>query len=52
MIQILILATFILTSITFHRILTCYNLREKKLGEVIGDPDMRGGCMRVSAANC
>ena len=52
MIKILILATFILNSITFHRILTCYNLRQKKLGEVIGDPDMRCGSMRVSAANC
>ena len=52
MIKILILATFILNSISFHRILTCYNLREKKLGEIIGDPDMRCGSMRVSAANC
>ena len=52
MIKILILATFILNSITFHCILTCFNLREKKLGEVTGDPDMRWGSMRVSAANC
>ena len=52
MIKILIVATFILNPITFHRILTCYKLREIKLGEVIGDPDMRCGSMRVSAANC
>ena len=52
MIKILILATFILNSITFHHILTRYNLREKKLGEVVGDPDMRCGSIRVSAANC
>ena len=52
MIKIVILATFILNSITFHRILTCYKPREKKLGEVIGDPDMRCESMRVSAANC
>ena len=52
MIKILILGTFILNSITFHRILTCYNLREKKLSEVIGDSDMRFGSTRVSAANC
>ena len=52
MIKILILATFILNSITFHRILTSYKLRGKKLGEVIGDPDMRCGSMHVSTANC
>ena len=52
MIKILIVATFILNSITFHRILTCHKLREIKLGEVIGDTDMHCGSMRVSAANC
>ena len=51
-IKILILATFILSSITFHRFLICYELREKKLGEVIGDPDLRCGSMHVSAASC